>query len=109
MQPNYKEAVLGQLSRNVQPQANLTNTGNYQVNPNTWYPDSGSTHHVTNDSNNIQNPVIYTGPDQLYVGNGQGLHILSTGSSSFNSNSAHFKFNNILHVPKITKKFTVHS
>ena len=103
LQPNYKETVLGQQSRNVQPQANLANMGPYQGNPNTWYPDSGSTHHVTNDSNNIQNPAIYTGPDQLYVGNGQGLHISSTGSSSFHSNSAHFKLNNILHVPSITK------
>ena len=47
--------------------------------------------------NNIQTPAIYTGPDQLYVSNGQGLHI------SFHSNSDHFKLNNILHVPSITK------
>ena len=106
LQLNYKEAVLEQQSRNIQLHANLTNTGSYQGNPNTWYPDSGSTHHVTNDSNNIQNPVIYIGPDQLYVGNGQGLHISSTSSSSFHSNSTHFKFNNILHVPSI--KFFYH-
>ena len=105
-QPNYREFVLGQQSRSVQPQANQTNLANsssYQGNYNAWYPDSGSTHHVTNDQNNIHNPIIYTGPDQLYVGNGQGLHISSTGSSKFHINSAHFKLNDILHVLLITK------
>ena len=58
---------------------------------------------VTNDQNNIQTLVIYIGPDQLYVGNGQGLHISATGSSKFHTNSAHFKLNDILHVPLITK------
>ena len=102
-QPNYKEFVLGQQCRNIQPQANLTNTCSYQGNINAWYPNSSSTHHVTNDSNNIQNPIIYTGPNQLYVGNGQGLHISSTSSSSFHSSSAHFNLNNILHVSLVTK------
>ena len=102
-QPNYREFVLGQQSRSIQPHANLASSGSYQANYNAWYPDSGSTHHVTNDQNNIQNPVIYTGPDQLYVGNGQGLHISSTGSSKFHINSTHFKLNDILHVPLITK------
>ena len=102
-QPNYKEFVLGQQSRNINPQANLTNTGPSQGNSNTWYPDSGSTHHVTHNPHNIQAPVIYTGPDQLYVGNGQGLHISSTGSSLLQSNRSQFKLNDILHVPAITK------
>ena len=34
LQPNYKEVVLGQQSRNIQPQANLTNTGSYKGNLN---------------------------------------------------------------------------
>ena len=103
LQPNYEEFVLGQQSRSTQPHANLTNSGSYQGNYNAWYPDSGSTHHVTNDSNNIQTPIIYTKPNQLYVCNGQGLHNSSTGSSKFHTKSAHFKLNDILHVLSITK------
>ena len=103
LQPNYKEFVLGHQARNTQPQDNLTNISLSQGNFNAWYPDSGSTHHVTNDPNNIQTPVIYTELDQLYVCNEQGLYISSNGSSLFHSNSAHFKLNNIFHVPSITK------
>ena len=95
--------MLGQQSRNTTPQANLTNTGPSQGNSNTWYPDSGSTHHVTHNPHNIQTPIIYTRPDQLYVGNGQGLHISSTGSSLLQSNRSQFKLNDIFHVPAITK------
>lgn len=112
-QLNYREFVNAQQARTNQPQANFTNMGNTQGGSNTWYPNSGSTHHVTNDLSNIQTPLVYTSSDQLCVGNGQGLHISSTGSSTFHSNSNSLKLNNILHVSSITKnlpsihKFTV--
>ena len=35
-----------------------------------WYPDSGATHHITQDQRTIHQPVIYQGPDMVYVGNG---------------------------------------
>ena len=104
-QPNYKEFVNthneGQSSQ--QPKVNLTNTSNTIGQQNTWYPDSGSTHHVTNDITNLQQSTIYTSPDQLYVGNGQGLSISSIGSSQLLSKSKRLLLNNILHVPHITK------
>ena len=68
-----------------------------------WYPDSGATHHVTNDVHNLIDPAIYQGPDQLHVGNGIGLVIHSTGSSSLISQSLPLKLVNILHVPDIQK------
>ena len=68
-----------------------------------WYPDSGATHHVTNNAHNLINPKIYQGPDQLHVGNDIGLVIHSTGSSSLISRSLPIKLVNILHVPDIQK------
>lgn len=86
-QPNFHDFINSQQNQGQQPQANLTNTQNTSGFQNTWYPDSGSTHHVTNDINNIQNPSIYTGRDQLFVGNGQGLHISFIGSSNLQFNT----------------------
>ena len=104
-QPDYKEFVntqnQGQSSQ--QPQVNLINPSNTTRQQNTWYPDSGSTHHVTNDSTNLQHSTVYTSPDQLYVGNGQGLSVSSIGSSQLFLKSKQILLNNILHVPHITK------
>lgn len=72
---------------------------------NQWYPDSGASHHVTSDMQNIQNIIPYEGSDQILVGNGQGLPISSSGSyfqSPLNSNVS-LVFHNLLHVPNITK------
>ena len=70
---------------------------------NTWYPDSGSSHHVTPNADNLHNRVPYAGQDQLYIGNGQGMKILSAGNSVLSSQPKSFALNNILHVPTITK------
>nr|KYP51540.1 hypothetical protein KK1_026567 [Cajanus cajan]KYP51568.1 hypothetical protein KK1_026596 [Cajanus cajan] len=73
---------------------------------NTWYPDSGASNHVTNVSQNIQQFTPFEGPDQIHVGNGQGLHINSTGVTTFPSPknpNFHFALNNLLFVPSITK------
>jgi hypothetical protein len=44
-----------------------------------WYPDTGSTHHLTNDLSNLNlRANEYKGTDQIEVGNGQGLNILHT-------------------------------
>ena len=70
---------------------------------NTWYPDSGASHHVTPNSDNLQNQVTYVGQDQLYIGNDQGMEILSTRNSILSSQHKSFALNNILNVPAITK------
>ena len=85
-------------------QANIVNA-NELAHPytKTWYTNSGASHHVTPNATNLQNRVTYTGQDQLYIGNGQGMKILSTGNSSLSSQHKSVKLNNILHVPAITK------
>ena len=58
---------------------------------------------MTNDPQTLVNPALYQGPEQLQVGNGTGLTIHSTGSSSLISRSQPLRLN-ILPVPEIRKK-----
>jgi histone deacetylase 1/2 len=71
-----------------------------------WYPDSGTSFHVTGDSRNIQDPSPFAGAEHIYMGNGQSLPTISSGSSTFYSphhTQTHLTLNNLLHVPSITK------
>jgi len=71
-----------------------------------WYPDLGASHHVTAQSQYLQNLQPYEGPDQVFLGNGQGLSISSTGSTCFSSPlnpSVPLYLHNLLHVPHISK------
>ena len=72
-------------------------------NTNSWYLDSGATHHVSPNHQLLQQSLAYQGPDNLQVRNGQGLPISSIGSSIFQINDHHIHLKNILHVPQITK------
>ena len=40
-----------------------------------WYLDSGATHHLTNNKENLQLREEYKGTDQLIIGNGKDLSI----------------------------------
>ncbi|GAU34785.1 hypothetical protein TSUD_205890 [Trifolium subterraneum] len=87
------------------PTAMLAN-GPSTSNPPSWYPDSGASFHVTGDSRNIQEPTPFAGSEHIYMGNGQSLPIISSGSSIFNApnhTQTHLILNNLLHVPSITK------
>ncbi|GAU47127.1 hypothetical protein TSUD_247490 [Trifolium subterraneum] len=87
------------------PTAMLAN-GPSTSNPPSWYPDSGASFHVTGDSRNIQEPTPFAGSEHIYMGNGQSLPIISSGSSIFNASNyaqTHLILNNLLHVPSITK------
>jgi len=84
---------------------NSTPQGNGQANS-TWIPNSGASFHVTGESQHIKQLSHFDGPDQIFIGNGEGLSISNTGSSSFLSpNDSHitFKLNKLLHVPSISK------
>ena len=67
-----------------------------------WYPDTGATHHITSDLNNLNlHSESYDGPDQIQVGNGTHLAIKNIGASKLSPSN--FILRNILHVPQITK------
>jgi hypothetical protein len=47
-----------------------------------WYPDTGASHHVTSDPNQLNFQLEeYDGPDQIQVGNGTRLAIKNIGIS----------------------------
>lgn len=67
-----------------------------------WVPDSGATHHLTSDLNNLQLHSPYDGPDHIRVGNGNTLNISNTGTSSFTVGNRQFLLKNLFHVPSIS-------
>lgn len=91
------------------PQAFLTgseSSSNQRRNEQIGYPDSGATHHVTNNPSNLLDSISLSESDIVLLGNGQGLPILSVGSTQFASpNSPHtaLTLNNLLSDPDITK------
>jgi histone deacetylase 1/2 len=69
-----------------------------------WYPDSGASHHLTFNPNNLAYRIPYQGQDQVTMGNGQGVSINSLGYSQFkspNNPNVHFKLDELLHVRNI--------
>ncbi|KAL4347243.1 hypothetical protein GQ457_17G004450 [Hibiscus cannabinus] len=68
-----------------------------------WYPDTGATHHVTNDSANLQAGTVYTGNRRLLMGNGDGVLISQIGQGSLYTNGRSLVLQNLLHVPLIKK------
>ncbi|GMI65053.1 hypothetical protein HRI_000174600 [Hibiscus trionum] len=90
----------GQNVHQATPQIHLVTSD--VVDDNSWFPDSGATHHLTNDITNLQT-ATYPGSGSVQVGNGSILPIKCSGQSSFLSGSRNFKLNNLLFVPNITK------
>ncbi|KAH9727210.1 retrovirus-related pol polyprotein from transposon RE1 [Citrus sinensis] len=69
-----------------------------------WYIDSGATHHITNNLQNLQIGNEYSGNQLLLVGNGQGLHISHIGYACFQTScNAVLHLRDTLCVPKLTK------
>ena len=68
-----------------QPSAMLTNSSSHDNGQacSTWIPDSGASFHVTGEPQHIKQFARFDGPDQIFIGNGEGLSISSVGSSSF--------------------------
>ena len=78
-----------------------------QANDDAWYPDSGSTNHVTNDLNNLNLACEYRGNNRVQIGNGTGLPISNIGCSylipTHSSRHTRLILKNLLHVPAIKK------
>jgi histone deacetylase 1/2 len=69
-----------------------------------WYPDTGSTNHLTNNFNNLSlQSDTYLGNDQIHVGDGAGLPIKHIGSTTLSTPTTSFTLNKLLHVPQIQK------
>ena len=70
-----------------------------------WYPNTGATHHLTHDLGNLMVKNEYNGGDRVQVGDGTALTISHARHSSFYSKNPniHFTLQNLLYVPDITK------
>lgn len=84
-----------------QPRANLALTAPHPATP--WLLDSGATHHMTSDLNNLAMHQPYNGDDTVLIGDGSGLSITHTGSLSLPSSSRNLTLNHVLCVPNIQK------
>jgi len=61
--------------------------------------DSGTTHHLTSNLDNLAIHSKYQGPEEVTLGNDSKLPISHIGSSSLHVPGASFNLNNILCVP----------
>lgn len=50
-----------------------------------WYPDSGSTNHITSNVENLMQKSPYTGQEQVLIDNGKSLKIFHVGNITFSS------------------------
>lgn len=69
----------------------------------TWLLDSGASHHVTVDLNNLSLHTPYAGSDDVMIGDDTGLHITHTGSTTILTPTRTFNLHNILCVPNMKK------
>jgi hypothetical protein len=77
---------------NSQPQALLA--AHYLQPDKELHPDTGATHHLTNDMNNIHVPHAgHDTQDHVQVANGAGLKIVRSGTSTISSPSKSFVLN----------------
>ncbi|KAJ4774690.1 Gag/pol [Rhynchospora pubera] len=85
------------------PQAHVAQTSNASTGVTDWFLDSGATHHVTSDINNLSSFEPYEGPDQLHIGDGKGLTITHIGSATVCLGVHSIILTNVLLVPDFTK------
>ncbi|KAF3665755.1 putative U-box domain-containing protein 9-like [Capsicum annuum] len=61
-----------------------------------WVVDSGASHHLTANSQNLQRPDDYTGTDDITMGNGNKIPITHTGHVQINASNKKFHLSNNL-------------
>ena len=72
------------------------------VSPN-WVLDFGASHHISNDLQNLSLHSDYAGPDDIIIGDGKGLEITHTGSTTLPTALKLLQLNNILCVLTVKK------
>ena len=75
----------------------------YPPPPPSWLFDSGASHHITNDMENLSIKSDYNGSDNLQVANSKHLPITHIGSAKISTLSSHLKLSNILCVATVTQ------
>jgi hypothetical protein len=62
--------------------------------------DNGANAHITSNASNLTHQNSYHDSGTVIVGNGSGLQILHTGSTTFNLGKSNFHLNNIFYCPQ---------
>jgi histone deacetylase 1/2 len=68
-----------------------------------WYTDTGATHHITSELNNLSFRDTYRGRDKVNTASGQGMDIRHIGHSIIHNSAQDFHLRNILHVLNASK------
>jgi GAG-pre-integrase domain len=90
-------------AQSTSPHALLVEPSASAVPTSTWFLDSGASTHVTPDINNLSSSQPYLGVDKVHMGNGSGLSISHTGTTSIPHSSGTLHLGNVLCVPHLTK------
>ena len=83
------------------PQANLLTTPT--PSQSNWIVDSGASHHITADLQNLSLHNPYGGDEDIIIGDGKGLPITHTGFTTLNSDSNTFTLDDVLCAPHIKR------
>ncbi|RVW44402.1 Retrovirus-related Pol polyprotein from transposon RE1 [Vitis vinifera] len=67
-----------------------------------WYLDSGASHHLTQNLGNLTSTSPYTRTDRVTIGNGKHLSISNIGSKQLHSHTHSFQLKKVFHVPFIS-------
>ncbi|KAJ8747654.1 hypothetical protein K2173_006501 [Erythroxylum novogranatense] len=77
---------------------------NYSSSPHTntkqWIVDTGASHHLTSELENLGIHSEYTGTNEVTLTNGKTLPISRVGSTTLSLSSRFFNLSNVLHVPE---------
>lgn len=84
-----------------QPRANVASATPY--NANNWLLDSGATHHLTSDLNNLSLHQPYMGGEAVTIADGSGLEISHTGSTFLSTPTRSLALKDVLYVPNVHK------
>lgn len=98
---DYRQLARFLRENDITPTANLTSLQPPNPASQPWLFDTGASHYVTSHFNNLQQPSACGGPDEIHLGDGSGLQITHTGTTSLTSASQKFHLDNILCVPSL--------
>ena len=99
LSPVQNRAPPNQSPQQWQPRANYAAPS--VTSPPEWLLDSGASHHVTTDLNNMSLHSPYSGSDDIMIGDGSGLKITHTSSIHLPSKPSSFLLSNVLYVPNM--------
>lgn len=91
--------------RNIQTKHAQVNTMGLAFAPDqaSWIFDSGASHHVTTDLNNLSFHAPYDGTEELVIGDGSGLQITHIGCLLLHTTHTSIILKNVLCVPSLSK------